>query len=443
VHQQASLFPLSLLGLLLPGANAEVFVGLAIFTLASIGLVLAFATPEVRLLGAIALGGLLLALGGFSVFHGAAYLAVPMVEKARTPSMAVVLVQFAIAILAVYGLDALRTRPLGRWWIPALTVAGLLPWPALMILPIVRPEASLEYERLAIFGVVALALAALLRAWQLRALSNRAAIALVAILVLFELGTVHGNYPHRDAPGSSLAALRENRDVVDFLRRQADLVRVEIGADGVPYNIGDWDGIDQFRAYLGGMTANVARFEIDRLNGGRLAPQLFALTYFVGPKPIRPDQQEVFRGKSGLNVYRNPGAFPRAWTVHEGQPGLALDRCSAPDDVRVVERADTRILLQANLSCKGAVVLSQTFYPGWQARIDGRRVPLHEVYGALDGVVADAGAHRIELRYRPASVYWGAGLTALGFAAVAVLALRGRHVPAAIPHVTSEKSTAV
>ena len=94
-------------------------------------------------------------------------------------------------------------------------------------------------------------------------------------------------------------------------------MRLEIDTDAVPYNIGDWDGIDSFRAFGAGLTSNVAMFEDDRLKGGRLASRLFALNYFLGTKPMRPDQEEVFSGASGVKVYRNPEALPRLWTVHE------------------------------------------------------------------------------------------------------------------------------
>ena len=242
-----------------------------------------------------------------------------MVEKARSPAMAIVIVQFALAVLAAYGLDALRRGMIGRWCVPVLVTVGALPWPVLAIVASLRSETSLEYERLAVLGIVALTLAALLYGWRSRRISEAAAVGLIFIVVLFELGTVlGGNYRHRETPGGFLAELEKNGDVVEFLRRQPDLVRVEVDTDAVPYNIGDWDGIDQFRAYLGGMTWNVAQFEMDRLKGGRLAPELFALNYFLGSKPIRSDQQEVFQGRSGLRVYRNPEAFPRFWTAHRG-----------------------------------------------------------------------------------------------------------------------------
>lgn len=454
VHQQPahSLAPLGVLGFLLPNFSPhDTFVGLAVVVLAVMGFTACFTAAEVRLLAAIGAGGLLCALGGFSVFHGLAYLVVPMVEKARTPAMAIVIVQFALVVLAAYGLDALRRGSIGRWCVPVLVSVGALPWPALAIVASLRSESSLEYERLAVLGMVALTLVALLYGWKSRRVSEAATIGLIFVVVLFELGTVlGGNYRHRETPGGFLVELEKNGDVVEFLRKQPDLIRVEVDTDAVPYNIGDWEGIDQFRGYLGGMTSNVGQFEIDRLKGGRLAPELFALNYFLGRQAIRSYQQEVFQGQSGLRVYRNPEAFPRFWTAHEAMvvpasqlisrlqtadlrnqvlltgTAPALERCSAGDEVKLADRRDTRILFNVRMACRGVFIASETFYPGWIAAIDGRPAAVLEAYGALQSVVVEAGAHQIEFRYRPAWVYWGAMLTALGLAGAVALTVFSR-----------------
>jgi hypothetical protein len=453
VHQQPvhSLFPLGVLGLVLPNLSPhDTFVGLAVLTLGLVGLAACFEAVEVRLLGAIGAGGLLLALGGFSVFHGLAYLVVPMVEKARSPAMALVLVQFALAVLAAYGLDTLRRGEFGRWPVRALLAAGILPWPVLAVVASVRMEASLEYERVAVLAMVALSLAAILHGWRSRRISEAAAIGLLFLVVLFELGTVTGaNFRHRETPGGFLAELDSNRDVLEFLRRQPEMVRLEVDTDAVPYNIGDWEGIDQFRAYLGGMTSNVAPFEMDRLNGGRITPMLFALNYALSRRPVRSGQKEVFRGQSGVNVYSNPEAFPRVWTVHEAvtvkvtdlmarlqsadlrrqvvlaATAPALENCAATDDAKVSERQDSRMLVHVSMSCKGMLVASETFFPGWLAAVDGHSVPIYEAYGALRGVVVDAGRHQVEFRYRPGSVYWGSVLTAAGLLGALLLAVFG------------------
>jgi hypothetical protein len=315
----------------------------------------------------------------------------------------------------------------------------------------VRDETSREYDRLAIFGLVALALAAILQVWKSRRIPEAALASLLVLMVLFELGTVTGqSYRHRDQPPAFLAQLQSNNDVVAFLRAQPDLVRLEVDMNTVPYNIGDWEGLDQMRAALGGITNNVAHFDADPIQDGRLIQKLFALTYYLGREPKRAEQQEVFRGESGLIVYRNPDAFPRLWTVHEsasvpdraltGQlrqtdlrrkvlllgPAPALASCDGGDQVRLLSRGNMQLAIEASMACRGMVIASETDFPGWEATVDGRATPIYEAYGALRGVVVEAGTHRIEMHYRPRMAYAGGLLSAAGFAAAIVLALWGR-----------------
>jgi hypothetical protein len=330
-------------------------------------------------------------------------------------------------------------------------------WPVLAFGSAFRAESSSEYERLAVFGIVALALAAILRSQMSQQLRPTAMSILLIGLMLFELGTVTtDNYRNRDHPGGYLSELGKNEDVVTFLKAQPDFVRLELDPASVPANLGDWYGIDVMQAYLGGMTANVAQFEMEPVQDGRLAQKLFSLTHYLGTKPIRMGQQQMFRGESGLIVYRNPDALPRVWTVHQamtaGRKDLvgrllnadprqtvfltdmlpALDVCSG-DEVRVAERRNKLLVIDASMACRGMVVMSETFFPGWQAKVDGRATQVYEADGALRGVIVSAGRHRIELQYRPMSVYLGGLLTALGLVAAGVIALskpRGPAVPA-------------
>jgi uncharacterized membrane protein YfhO len=65
------------------------------------------------------------------------------------------------------------------------------------------------------------------------------------------------------------------------------------------------------------------------------------------------------------------------------------------------------------------VILTDSWFPGWRATVDGHPTPILKAYGAFRGVVVDAGDHTIEMRYRPWSVFIGAALTA----AAAMIAL--------------------
>ena len=76
------------------------------------------------------------------------------------------------------------------------------------------------------------------------------------------------------------------------------------------------------------------------------------------------------------------------------------------------------VVVQAKLTCKGLVVVSDTFFPGWKAEIDGRPAEIYEVNAAMRGVVVPAGEHTLSMRYRPQSFYLGALLTVIGLGAV-------------------------
>ena len=60
------------------------------------------------------------------------------------------------------------------------------------------------------------------------------------------------------------------------------------------------------------------------------------------------------------------------------------------------------------------VILSDTYFPGWRATIDGQPAVILEPFGALRGIVVDKGEHHIEFLYRPTSAVAGISLTALG-----------------------------
>ena len=70
------------------------------------------------------------------------------------------------------------------------------------------------------------------------------------------------------------------------------------------------------------------------------------------------------------------------------------------------------------MACRGMVLLADTWFAGWQATVDGESAKLYHANAVIRGVVAEAGTHTIEMRYRPRSVMLGAvlSLLALGLA---------------------------
>lgn len=450
VHAEYGLQPVSLLGVLFPGwaIHSEPFLGAATFTLALLGVACAWQRWETRLFSAIALGGVLFSLSSFDVLHGVIYSLVPLVDKARSPSMSIFLLGLAGSVLAAIGLDALADGLGGVWLRRAAWTAlglGAAVFAVRFAVIIAQRPAMPGEQRDLMTGLAALLLALWLHAVRGRQMSWRAAAMCVLGLFLVEVtGMNNFHFPHIDdkVGMATLSALSGNSDIARFLRQRPGLRRVDIDSSAIAYNFGDWYGLPQSGGYLASLTRNVRdlgsnEFAVKRLMG---------IAYAVAKEPTDFHKTEVFTGQSGLKVYENRDVMPRAFAVHQvdtlAEPARALETlnriapemekrafvygtappvaaCAAPDEVYVRTYTPNRVELAAKLGCRGLVVLADTYFSGWKARVDGRDAALYEVDGLVRGVVVDAGAHRVEFVYRPLSVMTG------GAASLASLLLAG------------------
>jgi uncharacterized membrane protein YfhO len=58
--------------------------------------------------------------------------------------------------------------------------------------------------------------------------------------------------------------------------------------------------------------------------------------------------------------------------------------------------------------------LSEVYYPGWEAYVDGDRTPIERVNYTFRGILVPAGEHRVEFRFRPSTLRLGWLAFALG-----------------------------
>ena len=85
--------------------------------------------------------------------------------------------------------------------------------------------------------------------------------------------------------------------------------------------------------------------------------------------------------------------------------------------VRLTEQGTHQLSLSIDAPTAGYVVLTDTFYPGWQVTVDDKPAKILLANLAFRAVAVDAGAHIIIFKYQPLSFTLGAwisGLTLLG-----------------------------
>lgn len=129
-------------------------------------------------------------------------------------------------------------------------------------------------------------------------------------------------------------------------------------------------------------------------------------------------------------VYRYLAALPRAYLVQDAQTYNSADEFSrkffdpsfdpartvlldkmpagftaaaaASSDASIRSYAPSDVTIRTVSSADSILVLSDTYYPGWKASVDGKETDVYRVNLAFRGVTVPKGIHDVEFRYQPA-----------------------------------------
>jgi hypothetical protein len=138
-------------------------------------------------------------------------------------------------------------------------------------------------------------------------------------------------------------------------------------------------------------------------------------------------QAEVRRGQEALELLADPEFDPLQTVVLEEEPGIILEGASARDStVSIVDYQPSRITLDVETAADGILVLSEVYYPGWRAYVDGVEAKIHRADHALRAVEVEGGSHRVELVYDPLSFKLGGAMTGVALSLVLVTAVWSR-----------------
>lgn len=86
------------------------------------------------------------------------------------------------------------------------------------------------------------------------------------------------------------------------------------------------------------------------------------------------------------------------------------------------------IAMQVTAEAPTVVVVAQSFYPAWKARVDGEPAPVFQANHGFQAIPVPPGSHQVELRYRDSSFTLGAGLSlaTLAMCMISILVIRNR-----------------
>lgn len=161
-----------------------------------------------------------------------------------------------------------------------------------------------------------------------------------------------------------------------------------------------------------------------------------------------PTQNEL----PAMSVYENPQFLPRAYLVQnstvlkeseiiplmisdEFDPKKQVilekptflakdDQRPITDNIALVEDNEERLTYSVSNSLASYFVLTDTFYPGWKARVDGQEVEILRANYAFRAIKLPAGSHKVEFEYNPISVKIGAAISLITLSLLMVMIIK-------------------
>src|SRR5205085_104908 len=159
----------------------------------------------------------------------------------------------------------------------------------------------------------------------------------------------------------------------------------------------------------------------------------------------------------GVIVLRNTRACPRAWLVAEAEavdgeealrrirgasthefdprrtaliearadelPQLPGGAVAPASDARIINYAANKLMIETSAPTPTVLIVSEIFYPGWEAKVDGRATQILLTDYLLRGVALPAGTHIVEMRYAAPAARHGALISALTLLLLCALAI--------------------
>lgn len=181
---------------------------------------------------------------------------------------------------------------------------------------------------------------------------------------------------------------------------------------------------------------------------------LLSLKYILSGRELKSDfsaYKQVYLDEE-LVIYENPKFVPRAFICHKtklmtGRDAILktlADSSFNPRETLILEEPHTlipkvnlaseaepepiiaaysvnKVVIEAGTKQAGYLVLSDNYYPGWQAYIDGKRAHIFRADYVLRAVFLEPGKHTIEFIYSPFPLKMGAFISLLFLILTAML----------------------
>lgn len=432
----------------------------------------------------VALFGFVTALGVYAILHGWLTILIPGFDQFRAPARALILWTLGLSVLAAAGFDLL-VKSSGTYFASDMSTesdddnansffasflreGGILLFfvavPLVYLALLLTQSDETAFLRTSV-AALAITIAAFLwlLTWSLIAAyrarwfnASTFGLSLIGV-IYFDLSSGGGAY--LDISPNDPTKGFHHPEIVAFLKNDPDIFRIDTRI-----------GIEQFwqpnaaalhsLQDVWGVANPLLLQQWSRYwesSGGRQTQlyDLLNVKYVVGQDDVPLPEgkfERVLNAPGELSLYQNRAFWPRAWIVHAAE--------SAPDDETAwnmlnddgfdpmrmivlhdeVENLETPLddltqngtaemtnygansmTVQVQTAAAGFLVLSEVWYPGWRAIVNGEETQVRRANGTLRAIAVPAGEVSVRLWFAPRSWRIGLGLFGIGILLIGAL----------------------
>ncbi len=189
---------------------------------------------------------------------------------------------------------------------------------------------------------------------------------------------------------------------------------------------------------------DAGRWQFDRsndvliLHNGRAQPR----TWLVA-EAAAVDAEEALRRIRGESANTFDPARTALLEVKPNElPALPGGGLAPDSSIRITRYEPNRLLLETSAPTATVLVVSEMFYPGWVATVDGQPAPILLTDYLLRGVALPAGQHKVEMYYAAPAARTGALISALTLLLLGGLAIYTRRTAGRVRRPTPEPERA-
>ena len=224
----------------------------------------------------------------------------------------------------------------------------------------------------------------------------------------------------------------DNTDIFNAIKTRSIIFLPEYAIETTTFFSGNSSYLEDYTIEELGSFSGIILYK-NKIKNEELFQEILERYKLKGGKIIQGDifEENLYsKRRSPNSLFTDKPAFSPKESLREELKEILKSENSKSNTFEIIEKEEKpgNITIRFKAKEKGFLVYSETFYPGWEAKLDGKSTKLFMAESLVKGVVInEPGEHSLVLSYKPKSFIVGSILSGGTILFVIALLIRKLH----------------